>query len=80
MIRSPEAWSVDNGLLTPTLKLKRPLLLQRLGRGSTLPTLNRHRRRAAASAETRTLATSVARERGRNILTEWAFTSLTTER
>jgi long-chain acyl-CoA synthetase len=25
-----EAWSVDNGLLTPTLKLKRPLVMARL--------------------------------------------------
>ncbi len=30
VIMSQEPWSVDNGLLTPTLKLKRPLLLQKL--------------------------------------------------
>jgi long-chain acyl-CoA synthetase len=29
VIASKEAWSVDNGLLTPTLKLKRPMLLAR---------------------------------------------------
>ncbi len=30
VIATTQAWSVDNGLLTPTLKLKRPLLLQKL--------------------------------------------------
>ena len=29
VVATREAWSVDNGLLTPTLKLKRPLVLQR---------------------------------------------------
>jgi long-chain acyl-CoA synthetase len=29
VIATQEAWSVDNGLLTPTLKLKRPLVLQK---------------------------------------------------
>ncbi len=30
VVMQKEPWSVDNGLLTPTLKLKRPILLQRL--------------------------------------------------
>ena len=30
VVMQKESWSVDNGLLTPTLKLKRPILLQRL--------------------------------------------------
>jgi long-chain acyl-CoA synthetase len=30
VVMSPEPWSVDNGLLTPTLKLKRPILLKKL--------------------------------------------------
>ncbi|MEO8346453.1 MAG: AMP-binding protein [Betaproteobacteria bacterium] len=30
VVMSSEPWSVDNGLLTPTLKLKRPLLLKKL--------------------------------------------------
>jgi long-chain acyl-CoA synthetase len=29
VIATPDAWSVDNGLLTPTLKLKRPAVLER---------------------------------------------------
>jgi long-chain acyl-CoA synthetase len=28
VIATPDPWSVDNGLMTPTLKLKRPLLMQ----------------------------------------------------
>jgi long-chain acyl-CoA synthetase len=27
VIATPDAWNIDNGLLTPTLKLKRPLVL-----------------------------------------------------
>jgi long-chain acyl-CoA synthetase len=32
VVATTQGWSVDNGLLTPTLKLKRPLLLQKLAR------------------------------------------------
>ncbi|MFO1415428.1 MAG: AMP-binding protein [Burkholderiales bacterium] len=32
VVATSQGWSVDNGLLTPTLKLKRPLLLQKLAR------------------------------------------------
>lgn len=32
VVTTTQAWSVESGLLTPTLKLKRPLLMQKLAR------------------------------------------------
>ena len=33
VVMQKEPWNVDNGLLTPTLKLKRPILMKRLDAG-----------------------------------------------
>jgi long-chain acyl-CoA synthetase len=55
VIATREPWSIDNGLLTPTLKLKRPLVLARFK--DALDAV--YAEEAAGSAETRTAPASM---------------------